>query len=82
MRFLRQKWRIIGGLKLFATNVTLHSAGQVECATCYSIISVMDVSCPRRPCRTCQKRFHASCFYEWFKSSHSSSCPLCLSNII
>ncbi|KAI6007012.1 hypothetical protein EDD15DRAFT_2153315 [Pisolithus albus] len=74
--------RIIDGLTLFAKNVSLHFAGQVECAICYSIISVMDASLPKKPCRTCKNRFHASCLYKWFKSSHSSSCPLCRSNII
>ncbi|KAI6158556.1 hypothetical protein EDD17DRAFT_1622088 [Pisolithus thermaeus] len=74
--------RIVDGLMLFAKNVTLHFSGQVECAICYSVISVMDSSLPQKPCRTCKNRFHASCLYKWFKSSHSSSCPLCRSNII
>lgn len=78
----QQNGRIVDGLTLFAKNVTLHFAGQVECAICYSIISVMDASLPQKPCRTCKNRFHASCLYKWFKSSHSSSCPLCRSNII
>ncbi|KAI6132629.1 hypothetical protein EDD16DRAFT_1821414 [Pisolithus croceorrhizus] len=78
----QQNGRIIDGLMLFAKNVTLHFSGQVDCAICYSIISVMDASLPQKPCRTCKNRFHASCLYKWFKSSHSSSCPLCRSNII
>lgn len=78
----QQNGRIVDGLTLFTKNVTLHFAGQVECAICYSIISVMDSSLPQKPCKTCKNRFHASCLYKWFKSSHSSSCPLCRSDIL
>ncbi|KAF8198654.1 hypothetical protein BJ912DRAFT_1055525 [Pholiota molesta] len=74
--------RIIDGLSLFKKNVTLHFEGQVECAICYSIISVMDGTLPKKPCKTCKNRFHAGCLYKWFNSSHSSSCPLCRSDII
>ena len=28
------------------------------------IISVMDGSLPRKPCRTCKNRFHAGCLYK------------------
>ncbi|KAG2146336.1 hypothetical protein DEU56DRAFT_932250 [Suillus clintonianus] len=78
----QQNGRIVDGLTLFTKNVSLHFAGQVDCAICYSIISVMDSSLPQKPCKTCKNRFHASCLYKWFKSSHSSSCPLCRSDIL
>jgi hypothetical protein len=78
----QQNGRIVDGLTLFTKNVTLHFSGQVECAICYSIISVMDASLPQKPCKTCKNRFHASCLYKWFKTSHSSSCPLCRSDIL
>ncbi|PFH48098.1 hypothetical protein AMATHDRAFT_66268, partial [Amanita thiersii Skay4041] len=74
--------RILDGLSLFKKNVTLHFEGQTECAICYSIISPMDGSLPKKPCRTCKNRFHAGCLYKWFNTSHSSSCPLCRSDII
>ncbi|KAJ6599995.1 hypothetical protein DFH09DRAFT_1355983 [Mycena vulgaris] len=76
-----QNGRIVDGISLFKKNVTLHFEGQVECAICYSIISVMDGSLPRKPCKTCKNRFHSGCLYKWFSSSHSSSCPLCRSDI-
>ncbi|KAL1719117.1 hypothetical protein EV715DRAFT_272923 [Schizophyllum commune] len=76
-----QSGHILDGLALFKKNVTLHFEGQVECAICYSIISVMDGSLPKKPCKTCKNRFHAGCLYKWFNTSHSSSCPLCRSNI-
>ncbi|KAF7338785.1 Delta-9 fatty acid desaturase protein [Mycena sanguinolenta] len=77
-----QNGRIVDGLGLFKKNVTLHFEGQVECAICYSIISVMDGTLPKKPCRTCKNRFHSGCLYKWFSSSHSSSCPLCRSDIM
>ncbi|KAF9258177.1 hypothetical protein L218DRAFT_964691 [Marasmius fiardii PR-910] len=77
-----QNGRIADGLALFKKNVTLHFEGQVECAICYSIISVMDGSLPKKPCRTCKNRFHSGCLFKWFKTSHSSSCPLCRSDIL
>ncbi|KAF5370318.1 hypothetical protein D9758_006910 [Tetrapyrgos nigripes] len=77
-----QNGRIVDGLALFKKNVTLHFEGQVECAICYSIISVMDGSLPKKPCKTCKNRFHAGCLFKWFNSSHSSSCPLCRSDIL
>ncbi|KAH9835414.1 uncharacterized protein C8Q71DRAFT_765758 [Rhodofomes roseus] len=73
---------ITDGLSFFKKNVSSHFEGLVECAICYSIISAMDGSLPRKPCRTCKNRFHAGCLYKWFNSSHSSSCPLCRSEII
>ncbi|KAG7097872.1 hypothetical protein E1B28_005184 [Marasmius oreades] len=77
-----QNGRIADGLALFKKNVALHFEGQVECAICYSIISVMDGSLPKKPCRTCKNRFHAGCLFKWFNTSHSSSCPLCRSDIL
>ncbi|KAF7310730.1 Delta-9 fatty acid desaturase protein [Mycena chlorophos] len=77
-----QNGRIVDGIGLFKKNVQLHFEGQVECAICYSIISVMDGTLPKRPCKTCKNRFHSGCLYKWFSTSHSSSCPLCRSDII
>ncbi|KAJ7249412.1 hypothetical protein C8J57DRAFT_1079753, partial [Mycena rebaudengoi] len=77
-----QNGRTVDGIGLFKKNVTLHFEGQVECAICYSIISVMDGSLPHKPGKTCKNRFHSGCLYKWFSTSHSSSCPLCRSDII
>ncbi|KAH9932237.1 uncharacterized protein B0H18DRAFT_1083328 [Fomitopsis serialis] len=73
---------ITDGLSFFKKNVSSHFEGLAECAICYSIISAMDGSLPRKPCRTCKNRFHAACLYKWFNSSHSSSCPLCRSEMV
>ncbi|TXT13101.1 hypothetical protein VHUM_01502 [Vanrija humicola] len=70
---------ILEALTVFKKNVVLHFEGVVECAICYSIISLTDRTLPTKPCRTCKNRFHASCLFKWFNSSHSSSCPMCRS---
>ncbi|KAF8268005.1 hypothetical protein EI94DRAFT_1728947 [Lactarius quietus] len=77
-----QNGRIVDAISLFKKNVALHFEGQTECAICYSIISLSDGSLPRKPCKTCKNRFHASCLYKWFNTSHSSSCPLCRSEFM
>ncbi|EJF63887.1 hypothetical protein DICSQDRAFT_145362 [Dichomitus squalens LYAD-421 SS1] len=73
---------IVDGLSFFLKNVTSHFAGIAECAICYSIVNPTDGSLPRKPCKTCKNRFHAACLYKWFNTSHSSSCPLCRSEIM
>ncbi|GJE86513.1 hypothetical protein PsYK624_025930 [Phanerochaete sordida] len=73
---------IVDGLAFFKKNVTSHFEGQSECAICYSMISAMDGTLPKKPCKTCKNKFHSGCLYKWFNSSHSSSCPLCRSEII
>ncbi|GBE89079.1 hypothetical protein SCP_1500820 [Sparassis crispa] len=74
--------RIVDGFSFFKKNVSSHFEGIPECAICYSIISATDGSLPRKPCRTCKNRFHAGCLFQWFNTSHSSSCPLCRSEVM
>lgn len=69
---------IIDCIELFNKNVNLHFSGFEECAICYSILH-QDRSLPSKVCPTCLNKFHAECLYKWFKSSGSSSCPLCRS---
>ncbi|KAH9887215.1 hypothetical protein C8Q73DRAFT_713250 [Cubamyces lactineus] len=73
---------IVDGLSFFLKNVTSHFEGIAECAICYSVVNATDGSLPRKPCKTCKNRFHAACLYKWFNTSHSSSCPLCRSEIM
>jgi len=69
---------IIDALTLFSKNVKLHFQGITECAICYSILAVTpDRSLPNKACSTCKNKFHSGCLLKWFKSSNSSSCPLC-----
>ncbi|EGG02107.1 uncharacterized protein MELLADRAFT_57224 [Melampsora larici-populina 98AG31] len=74
-----QNGSITEALALFKKNVSLHFEGVEACAICYSIISVVDRSLPSKACRTCHNRFHPSCIFKWFATSHGSSCPLCRS---
>lgn len=65
-------------IELFNKNVNLHFSGFTECAICYSILH-QDHSLPSKVCPTCLNKFHSGCLYKWFKSSGSSTCPLCRS---
>ncbi|KAM9893232.1 hypothetical protein OXX69_011780, partial [Metschnikowia pulcherrima] len=69
---------IFDSIELFNKNVNLHFSGFEECAICYSILH-QDHSLPSKNCPTCSNKFHAACLYKWFKSSGSSTCPLCRS---
>lgn len=70
---------IVEGLVAFRRNVTGALKGQSECAICYSIIGT-DMQTPNKKCQTCKNWFHGSCLFRWFRSSNSSSCPLCRNN--
>ncbi|CAG80051.1 hypothetical protein B0I72DRAFT_102531 [Yarrowia lipolytica] len=69
---------IVDALELFKKNISLHFSGVTECAICYSILH-QDKSLPSKTCGTCKNKFHSDCLYKWFKSSNSSTCPLCRS---
>lgn len=68
--------QLIDGLMAWRKNVTATLKGQTECAICYSVVSA-DRQLPNKRCGTCKNMFHGSCLFKWFKSSNSSSCPLC-----
>ena len=70
---------IIEGLIAFRRNVQGALKGQSECAICYSIIGT-DMQTPNKRCGTCRNTFHGACLFRWFRSSNSSSCPLCRNN--
>ena len=70
---------LIEGLVAFKRNVQGALKGQSECAICYSIIGT-DMQTPNKKCVTCKNNFHSTCLFRWFKSSNSSSCPLCRNN--
>lgn len=68
--------QFIDGLVAWRKNVTATLKGQTECAICYSVVSA-DRQLPSKRCGTCKNLFHGSCLFKWFRSSNSSSCPLC-----
>ncbi|KAG8528214.1 uncharacterized protein KY384_007131 [Bacidia gigantensis] len=67
---------LIDCLLAWRRNVTAAMKGQTECSICYSVVG-SDKTLPKKECPTCKNRFHAGCLFRWFKSSNSSSCPLC-----
>lgn len=70
---------MIDGLIAFHRNFHGALKGQRECAICYSIIGT-DMQTANKRCGTCRNTFHGACLFRWFKSSNSSSCPLCRNN--
>ncbi|WEW54912.1 hypothetical protein PRK78_000339 [Emydomyces testavorans] len=72
---------LIDGLRAFRKNVQGALKGQGECAICYSVIST-NMQTPNKKCATCKNTFHSDCLFRWFKSSNSSSCPLCRNNFL
>jgi hypothetical protein len=70
---------LIEGLVAFRRNVQGALKGQTECAICYSIIGT-EMKTPDKKCGTCKNTFHSVCLFRWFRSSNSSSCPLCRNN--
>ncbi|KAF1995011.1 hypothetical protein P154DRAFT_446367 [Amniculicola lignicola CBS 123094] len=67
---------LIDALGVWRRNVEGVLKGQTECAICYSIVG-SDRKLPDKRCSTCRNAFHGGCLFKWFKSSGSSSCPLC-----
>ena len=70
---------LLDGLMLWEQNTRKRFEGSSECAICYCILQVVDLSLPTHPCKTCKNKFHSICLYKWFKSSGNSTCPLCRS---
>lgn len=70
---------LLDGLMLWEQNTRKRFEGSSECAVCYCILQVTDLSLPTHPCKTCKNKFHSICLYKWFKSSGNSTCPLCRS---
>ncbi|RIA93731.1 hypothetical protein C1645_803902 [Glomus cerebriforme] len=64
-------------LNLFKNNINLRFKGVDDCPICYSVVSLDDRSLPTKKCNTCKNKFHPACLYKWFRSSNSTSCPLC-----
>ncbi|KAF2115322.1 RING zinc finger protein-like protein [Lophiotrema nucula] len=67
---------LIDALTTFKRNVDGAMKGQSECAICYSVVG-SDRKLPDKRCSTCKNLFHGGCLFKWFRTSGSSSCPLC-----
>ena len=67
---------VVDGLVVWRRNVVGTMKSQSECAICYSVVSP-DKMLPTKRCGTCKNIFHGHCLLRWFKSSSTSSCPLC-----
>lgn len=74
-----QNGTVMDAIKHFKSNVRANFENYEDCAICYSILNAVDHSTPNKKCATCKNNFHSACLYRWFKSSGSSTCPLCRS---
>ncbi|ODV82707.1 hypothetical protein CANARDRAFT_30626 [[Candida] arabinofermentans NRRL YB-2248] len=74
-----QNGTILEAIQHFKNNVKNNFADYDDCAICYSVLHAIDHSTPNKVCSTCKHNFHSACLYRWFKSSGSSTCPLCRS---
>jgi hypothetical protein len=51
--------------------------GVEECPICYSVLHLVQRTLPAMECRTCKNRFHSACMCKWFRTSSSTTCPMC-----
>ncbi|KAG5190248.1 hypothetical protein JKP88DRAFT_299259, partial [Tribonema minus] len=68
---------VLDAVLLWKRNVDKEFEGMEPCVICYSTLHPRDMALPTLACRTCSNRFHPSCLYKWFQTSHKSKCPLC-----
>ncbi|KAJ1972509.1 substrate-specific activator of APC-dependent proteolysis, partial [Dimargaris xerosporica] len=45
----------------FAQNINYLFDGVEECCICYSVVCIYDSTLPKKPCLTCQQKFHSVC---------------------
>ncbi|XP_053396155.1 E3 ubiquitin-protein ligase listerin-like [Mercenaria mercenaria] len=72
-----QNGNIMDGLRLWKNNIDKRFEGVDECMICFYVLHGTNFQLPRIACRTCKKKFHSSCLYKWFNTSHNCTCPLC-----
>jgi hypothetical protein len=51
--------------------------GHEVCAICYDIVNPFSKELPRKPCKTCTKKFHSACIVKWLQEKNKNECPLC-----
>jgi len=72
-----QDGTVLDAILLWKQNVDKEFEGVEPCPICFSILYPKDHSLPSLVCRTCSNKFHSSCLYKWFHTSHKNKCPLC-----
>ncbi|KAF2354865.1 Armadillo-type fold [Trinorchestia longiramus] len=70
---------LIASLKVWKQNLDQKYQGVEPCYICYCIMHMTSRTLPASQCRTCKKKFHSACLYQWFVTSPRLSCPLCRS---
>lgn len=77
MFLTHQNGTLWDGLALWRNNVVRKYEGVEECYICFCVLSGSNYQLPKLSCRTCRKKFHSTCLYKWFQTSHKSTCPIC-----
>uniref|UniRef100_A0A6A7FU61 E3 ubiquitin-protein ligase listerin n=5 Tax=Hirondellea gigas TaxID=1518452 RepID=A0A6A7FU61_9CRUS len=70
---------LLASLKVWKQNLDQKYQGVEPCYICYCIMHNNNHTLPSSQCRTCKKKFHSACLYQWFLTSPHSNCPLCRS---
>lgn len=72
-----QNGLMLDGLSLWKNKLDRKFEGVEECYVCYSVIHQDTYQLPKQTCKTCKKKFHGPCLYQWFNTSNNSTCPIC-----
>ena len=72
---------ITEALGIWKHNLEKQFDGIEPCPICYYVVHFTTKNMPKKACRTCNSKFHASCISKWFQTSSKAECPMCLSLI-
>eukprot|EP01129_Flabellula_baltica_P012359 TRINITY_DN5575_c0_g1_i1.p1 TRINITY_DN5575_c0_g1~~TRINITY_DN5575_c0_g1_i1.p1 ORF type:complete len:1557 (+),score=293.84 TRINITY_DN5575_c0_g1_i1:275-4945(+) len=77
MLLLTKNGSVLDAVLLWKDALDKHLEGVELCPICYAVFHASDQSLPTLKCRTCNHKFHPSCMYQWFNTSHKNECPMC-----
>ncbi|CAN0179323.1 unnamed protein product [Ectocarpus sp. 6 AP-2014] len=72
-----QDGSVLDAVMMWKKNVDKEFEGVEPCVICYSVLHPKSMDLPQMTCKTCNNRFHSSCLYKWFHTSHKNKCPIC-----
>ncbi|CAM9284140.1 unnamed protein product [Scytosiphon promiscuus] len=72
-----QDGSVLDAVMMWKKNVDKEFEGVEPCVICYSVLHPKTMDLPQMTCKTCKNRFHSSCLYKWFHTSHKNKCPIC-----
>eukprot|EP00903_Cladosiphon_okamuranus_P017695 g16294.t1 len=72
-----QDGSVLDAVMMWKKNVDKEFEGVEPCVICYSVLHPKTMDLPQMTCKTCSNKFHSSCLYKWFHTSHKNKCPIC-----